>query len=130
MSDTIQHASDRLHDDARAVEASARRIMDSITGEWGCEGQPFVPEICTAAQAIVDATGRLGHALEKAALAIRTRAGGCYIDRLGESTDATEQIRTIAAGLLVVAQELRDFPQRVYPTTRHLGSIGQREEPA
>lgn len=126
MNDTAPDASDRMLDDSRALEVAARRLMDSITGDWSCEGRPFVPEICSAAQTIIESTGRLGHALEKAALEISTRAPECYIDRLG-TADATAQIREIAADLLTVAQALRDFPQRAYPKVKGLGSIGERE---
>lgn len=84
MSDTM-HASDRLQEDKQLVESAARRLMDSITGEWGCEGQPFVPEICSAVQTMVDAVGRFGHAVEKAALDMYARAPQCYIDREGAS---------------------------------------------
>jgi len=126
MSETV-HASDRLHEDARLVESAARRIMDSITGEWSCEGRPFVPEICSAAGTIIDATARLGVALEKASLEISNRAADCYIDRLGERTDATEQVRAIAASLLIIGQSLRALPQTVYATAAGLSSIGERE---
>jgi hypothetical protein len=121
------HASDRLHADKQLVETAARRIMDSITGDWSCEGRPFIPEICSAAQAIIDATARHGHALEKAALEISSRAEGCYVDRLGEHTDATEQIRKVAESLLIVGKTLRALPQTVYATAAGLGSIGERE---
>lgn len=120
-------ASDRLHDDVRALELAARRIMDSITGAWECEGSPYVPEMCSAAGTIIDATGRLGHALEKAALAIHDRAATCYIDRLGDRVDATERVKEIASDLLYVAQNLRDFRADAGRHVDALGSIGQRD---
>lgn len=121
-----QDASDRLNADVRGLETAARRIMDSIAGAWECEGRPFVPEICSAAQTIVEATGRLGVALEKAALEISTRAPECYIDRTG-TANATEPIRDIAASLLAVATTLKNFPQHAHSHIRGLGSIGERE---
>jgi hypothetical protein len=124
----VQSASDRLHEDARLLESTARRIMDSITGDWGCEGRPLVPEICLAAQTIIDAISRLGHALEKAALEISSRAEGCYIDRLGEHADATVQIRAIAESLLIVGQTMRAMPETLYATGAGLSSIGERRE--
>lgn len=124
------HAADRLAEDARMLELAAVRIRDSITGAWECEGSPYVPGICSAADTIITAVGRLGHALEKAALEISGRAPDCYIDRLGEQTEATGQVRAIAADLLALGGELRDFPQRAHPKAQRLGSIGERETPA
>lgn len=127
MSDdeTPRDASDRLLDDTSELSAAARRIMDSITGAWECDGHPYVPEICSAAGTIIEATGRLGHALEKAALEISRRAADCYIDRYGEQIDATEEVKSIAVSLLAVAQDLRRVRETRGPVTR-LGSIGER----
>lgn len=127
MNDTIEDASDKLASDTRLLDTAARQVMDSVTGDWSYQGRPFIPEIIASAQTIIEATGRLAHALEKAALEIGSRASDCYIDRLGSGVDASEQIREVAEDLLTVAQDLRDFPQRAYPKTRRLSSIGERE---
>ena len=122
----IEHAGDRLHRVRFEFDLAVRGLMDSITGAWDCEGRPAVPEVCSAISTIVSELGRLGHTIEKAAMDIYARAGDCYLDYQGSTTDATADVQEIAQGLVEMARPLRTFEEDHYQAIRHLGNIGER----